>query len=360
LGRFAPDSPVAAHLGQTHRPLTQYDIDMMSQFQATAAAEREWLAGLGLEVYVPIYAHENWIGLLGLGAKMSGNRYFDDDLLLLSTLADQTAVALENARLVADLKRLNRELEAANRRLQEADQLKSDFISAVTHEMRTPFANVDFALQLLQQEGTANLTASQEEELAKVKRGVARAREMVNDLVSFAAFLSKQGELQLSCFDLRQKMGEAVRPLQPLAENKEITVRVNGGGAPLPVRADPERLTDAIHHLVHNAIKFTDEGGAIHIRAWQEVGAVHFEVQDDGRGVPPEKLEELWEGFAQMANPVQRGVEGVGLGLPLVKYIVNAHRGDVYAHSRETVGSTFGFQIPAESTAVRSRSNALG
>lgn len=353
LGRFAPDSPVAAHLSRTHRPLTQYDIDMMPQFQETAAAEQEWLAGLGLEVYVPIYAQGSWIGLLGLGAKMSGNRYFDDDLLLLSTLADQTAVALENARLVADLVRLNRELEAANRRLHESDQLKTDFIGTITHELRTPFANIDFALQLLQQEGTDNLTASQQEELAKVARGVTQARAMVNDLVTFAAFLSKQGQLQLSCFDLREKVAEAIRPLQPLADNKEIALRVNGVAAPLPVRADRERITEAMHHLLHNAIKFTDRGGAIHVRAWQEVGAVHFEVQDDGKGIPEEKLEGLWEGFSQMADPVRRGAEGVGLGLPLVKYIVNAHRGNVYAHSEETVGSTFGFHIPAESTAVR-------
>jgi signal transduction histidine kinase len=82
------------------------------------------------------------------------------------------------------------------------------------------------------------------------------------------------------------------------------------------------------------------------VRCQKSDGALRFEVQDTGPGVPADKLPKLWEGFTQMADPLRRGVEGLGLGLALVKYVVNAHAGDVFAESQPGVGSTFGFQIP--------------
>ncbi|MCB8967529.1 MAG: hypothetical protein H6660_11615 [Ardenticatenaceae bacterium] len=353
LGSFEANSPVAAFLAQEHRPLPQYDIDLLPQFEETTEMEKEWLFGLGVEVYVPIYSKGKWIGLLGLGPKMSGSRYYERDLLLLSTLADQTAVALENARLVADLVRLNHDvkqayedLALANQQLQESYQLKSEFIGMITHELRTPFANIGFSLRLLQQYGLDNLTPAQQEEWVKLQQGINVAREMVENLVKFAAFVNKQGVLRYAEFDFRTLVVEVIRPLQTLAENKGITLHVNGAAEHLYVHADRERLSDAVHHLVHNAIKFTDTDGTIRIRAWQQHDRLRFEIQDTGIGIPAEKLPTLWDGFAQMADPVKRSAEGVGLGLTLVKYIVSAHNGDVYANSEEKVGSVFGFAIP--------------
>jgi signal transduction histidine kinase len=112
------------------------------------------------------------------------------------------------------------------------------------------------------------------------------------------------------------------------------------------LQGDPERLSEAVHHLAQNAIKFTGADGDVWVRCWATSDAAHFEVKDTGVGVPADKLPTLWEGFSQMADPLRRGVEGMGLGLALVKYIVNAHGGQVWVHSEEGVGSTFGFQVP--------------
>lgn len=107
--------------------------------------ERAWVSSLKMDVYVPIYAKDEWIGILALGPKISGDRYFYEDLMLLKTLADQTAAALENARLYQNLKdrnadneRLNQELKTANQELARLDQAKSDFINIASHELRTP------------------------------------------------------------------------------------------------------------------------------------------------------------------------------------------------------------------------------
>jgi len=353
LGELTDASPVTHFIRQERRPLTQYDIDLLPAFQALAVEERAWLTFLGMDVYVPIYSQGSWIGLLALGSKISGDRYFDQDLALLNTLADQTAVALENARLVDDLIEINNDLEEAyaalaqsNRQLQEMDKLKSAFIGVITHELRSPFANIAFSLQVFQKHGLENLTSGQREELDQLLANLKQARSMVDNLVTFATFLSKQGELNLSEVDFRVVLKDSLLPLRVMIESKSFRVRtIVPDDLPL-VQADRDRLSDAVHHLIHNAIKFTGEGGEIWLRCQGTDSELLFEVKDTGVGIPADKLDTLWESFTQLADPLRRGVEGLGLGLALVKYIVNAHGGEVWAESQEGLGSTFGFNIP--------------
>lgn len=355
LGTLPANSPIADHLSQIRRPLTQYDIDLLPQFRKASPEEKEWLTALGMEVYVPIHTQGQWIGLFGLGPKNSRSRFYEKDLILLSTLADQTAVALENARLFADLERVNNDLQAAyvslaevNSRLQEVDKLKSAFISVVSHELRTPFANIGFSLHILERHGTDNWQEGQREELVSLKQGIQKAKNMVEHLVSFASFLQKQGDLQLGPVDLPQLIETTLTPLRPLAEARHITLHHPNGEHPPTLQADAARLGEAIHHLVQNAIKFTPEAGEVIVTCWPEEDEVHVTVRDTGIGVPADRLPELWDSFAQMADPVKRGTEGVGLGLALVKAVVTAHGGQVFAESQAGVGSTFGFYLPLE------------
>ncbi len=353
LGTLPSASPIATHLSQIRQPLTQYDIDMLPQFHKAAPEEKEWLASLGMEVYVPIHAQGQWIGLFGLGPKNSRSRFYEKDLTLLSTLADQTAVALENARLFADLERVNKDLQAAyaslaqaNSQLQEVDKLKSAFIGVVSHELRTPFANIGFSLHILERHGTDGWLPEQKEELESLKQGIKTAKNMVEHLVSFASFLQKQGQLRLGPVDMPVLIEQTLQPLRPLAESRQIQLHHHNGRAIPGLSADGSRLGEAIHHLVQNAIKFTPEGGEVTVACWPEGEMVHLAVRDTGIGVPSARLPELWNSFAQMADPVKRGAEGVGLGLALVNAVVTAHGGQVFAESQEGVGSTFGFVLP--------------
>ena len=352
-GLLSDDSPVSEHLHGQRRPLTQYDIDLLPRFQAIAAAERAWLSSLDTDVYVPIHAQGEWMGLLALGPKLSRDRYFDEDLALLGTLADQTAVALENARLVEDLVQSNQEigqayaaLHEANRQLQELDRLKSSFIGVITHELRTPFANIGFCLELLERHGRAHLPPELHEQLDQLNAGIHAAKTMIDNLVTFSTFLSKRGQLHLTQLDFGQVIQDSLPPLRTLAEAQQVTLHAELPARLPPLRGDCERLADAIYHLVHNAIKFTAAGGEVWVRCQATADALRFEVQDTGVGIPADKLPALWEDFMQMADPLRRGVEGLGLGLALVKYVANAHGGDVRAASEPGVGSTFGFDLP--------------
>lgn len=355
-GTLASDNPVAMYLAVNDRPLAQYDIDLLPRYRKMPEDERRWLADLHNDVYVPIHSRGQWIGLLTVGPKLTADRYFDQDMQLLNTLADQTAIALENARLVSDLVSLNRDLkqafadlERAHHQLNELDRLKSAFIGAITHELRTPVANLQFSIQLIDKYGLENMSPDQREQFRQLSDEARHAKTMVDNLVNFATFLGKQGELKLADFSFSEVLAETVITLEPHARRKSQTLRMDVADEGLPpVHGDRARLSDAAYHLIQNAIKFTGPGGAVTARCRAKEGQFIFEVTDNGVGVPPEKLESLWEGFNQMADPLKRGLEGLGLGLALVKYVVTAHGGQTIAQSSGLPGegSTFGFTIP--------------
>jgi signal transduction histidine kinase len=352
-GNLQSNGLVATHLAQERRPLTQYDLDMLPHFEQVSPEERTWLTDLGMEVYVPIHAKNEWIGLLAFGPKTSHQPYFDNDLTLLSTLADQTAVALQNARLVEDLVKLNQnlkqtyqKLDRANRQLKELDDLKTSFIGVITHELCSPFMNIDLSLQLLERYGIDQLKPNQREQLEQLKSSVKTVKQMIDNLVNFATFLSKRGEMRIVEVDVFTIIAMAVSLNESIATKKQIKCHTQIPTDLPPVFGDPQRLTDALHHLIQNAVKFTEPGGQVWVRCQSTAEALRFEVQDTGMGVPTDKLSTLWDGFAQMSDPLRRGMEGLGLGLTLVQYVAHAHNGKAFAKSKEGVGSLFGFQIP--------------
>jgi signal transduction histidine kinase len=152
--------------------------------------------------------------------------------------------------------------------------------------------------------------------------------------------------MQQTTLDFTQLVEDSVLPLRGLAQSNGVTLEIELGGERPLILADPAHIADAIYQLVHNAIRFSPEGGIVWVRVQQKGTAVSRTVQDTGAGIPSDKLATLWDGFSQLADPLLRGVEGLDLGLSLVKYIVKAHNGELFAESQIGQGSTFGFAIP--------------
>lgn len=352
-GRLAASSPVALHFNQLKRPLLQYELDFSSVFKDLLHTDREWLLLQNAEAFIPILTKSGWIGLFVLGAKQSGEKYGEDDLFLLSTLADQTAVALENARLFANLSRVNRELqlaqvdlEMANQQLREMDDLKTSFIRVVTHELRTPLANMAFSLQILRMYSSQQYSQEQLEQLEQVEANLVLTRMMVDNLITLATFLNRQAELKLELLDFKTLASETIASIKKIADEKGVDLQVFFVGDLLSVKADRKLLSDAVFHLVQNAVKFTPPKGKVWVTCWAATDLLYFDVKDTGIGVPRDKLETLWYGFTQASDPELRGQEGLGLGLALVRFIVTAHGGKLWVESTQGEGSTFGFRIP--------------
>jgi signal transduction histidine kinase len=312
------------------------------------------MEGLGHAMLEPLIFQEEAIGALIAARSLSRPAFSAEESRLLTTMAALLTSALQNARLYADLKRanqdltrLNEELRSAYEQLQSVDRLKSSFIGVITHELRSPFASLDLSLQLMRRYGQAGWSAEQIEQYAQLEQGIGRARRMVDSLVSFASLLSRQGALRVARVNFSELVNSTTTALAGMASSREVKIAVQAGvEEPIWVEGDQARLAEAVQHLVHNAIKFNRPGGRVDIRYWADASLLACEVEDTGIGIPPEKLDGIWGQFSQGADPFLRSVEGLGLGLALVKIIIEAHGGRVAAQSVEGTGSSFGFQIP--------------
>jgi len=355
-GALGFDSPVANYLRLKQHPLTQYDIDLLPHFQETSPAERAWLDRLDMDVYVPIYSKGRWIGLLALGPKTSGDRYFEGDLTLLSTLADQTAVALENARLFEDLKirnaeneRLNEELTAANRELARLDQAKSDFIDIASHELRTPLTQVygcNDVLRAMIEDGS--LTRDVGLQLTQnVGKAARRLKEIVDIMLDVSRLDTETLVLDLAPVSVASVVnGAADRWAEALEERKQTLTIENLRNLPSIV-ADGERLQQVFSHLIQNAIKYTPDGGQIRILGrlrgegmLPQEQSIEIIVADTGIGIAPDDLERIFDKFYRVGDIMSHSTgetkfkgAGPGLGLAIARGIVEAHGGRIWAES---------------------------
>jgi two-component system phosphate regulon sensor histidine kinase PhoR len=238
-------------------------------------------------------------------------------------------------------------LEAEHRRLAEENAAKARFLETIDDGLRTPFANLDFALQLMEHHGLEGWTRDQRDQLEQLRAEVHKAKQMAENLIAFAGFLNGKVTMAREELDLEPVVAAAVEPLRDQAEAKQVHLAVEIG-APLPlVHGDQRWLGDAVFQLARNALKFTEPNGSVWVRCWGEDDALHVEVQDTGIGVSAERVDKLWEWRAaqhEHAGPE----EGLGLGLALARHVIRAHGGKVYAESELKVGSTFGFEIPTE------------
>ena len=181
---------------------------------------------------------------------------------------------------------------------------------------------------------------------------------MINTVISFASLVHQRGNLNCQPVDFEGLVRDAVKPLQKFALSRQVELQFELPSQLPPVSVDKEQLREAIYHLVHNAIKFNQEGGSVRISGALTDSILSFEVSDTGVGLPPEKLGTIWEAFTQTADEVRRGVEGLGLGLALVKLSVESHGGYVMVTSQPDAGSTFGFCLPLNRSLEDSVSNA--
>ncbi len=347
------DGPIAGYLRNEQHPLLQFDLDLLPRFKKSHPEEQSWLSQLNAEVYVPIFAKREWIGLFALGGKISGNRYSEEDLLTLSALAGQTAVALENARLVKNLIELNnkvrdayRDLESTKRDLEKIDRTKSDFISIASHELRTPLTVMRGYTEMLLENPDLDQTILRM--LKGIHEGTLRLHEIMDSLFDIAQIDARTLELELEPINVGALVKEVALGLSQAIKGRQQSLLLDL--PPLPsIQADPNTLRKVFYHLISNAIKFTPNGGKISIHGKTlpfsnknlPEGGIEIIVSDTGIGVDPNFKEVIFTKFYQPNEELNKHStgktkfkgSGAGLGLALSRGIVEAHGGKIWVES---------------------------
>lgn len=226
-----------------------------------------------------------------------------------------------------------------------ASQMKTDFVSFVTHQLRTPLSGIKWMLELAAESG------GRVEETAGYMRDARAAAErlinLVNDLLDASRLESGRLALALEEVDLRRLTRDVLDEITPLLRDKGHRVSVDDATCPASARADAQLLRQVVVNLTSNAVKYTPPGGRIALRLGAGPDGVEWAITDSGIGIPKEAQRRLFEKFFRADNVLAVETEGTGLGLYLVRLIVEKHGGRVWCESEEGRGSTFAFALPA-------------
>lgn len=283
-----------------------------------------------------------------------------DDLELMTTFAHQAAIALDNASAYQQIEELNVGLEAKvlerTKELEQADRLRSQFLSHVSHELKTPMTSIKGFLQNMVDGLTGAVNDKQQRYLSRMLENSDRLIRMIEDLLDRTRIQTGKLELTPAVLDLGHCVAEVVEQLRPLARAKRQTLEAVFPEAPLFVWADRDRLVQIVINLVQNAMKFTPEEGRITVTVAKENHRhAGVTVRDTGPGIPPECLEKIFDPFFRV-TATRTAAKGLGLGLSIVRTLVELHGGTIEARCPDTQGAELHFTLPlrvaADSTAA--------
>jgi len=266
-----------------------------------------------------------------------------DELEVLARTFNHMAGRLSSS--IDDLEAGNRALERSNVELRELDRLKSDLLANVSHELRTPLTSIKGYCEALTEGLLGPLTEAQSEALDVSSRNLDRLLYMINELLSYSRFESGAVQVERHALDLgalaRQVVDGAFAARGPDL-NLQLTVET---GLPT-VEADGKRIAQVLDNLLTNALKFTPDGGRVEVRLRKEGREVVTEVADSGIGIPRDEQQRIFERFYQVESSSTRKFGGIGLGLAIVRQILDAHGTAVELDSEPGKGSTFRFRLP--------------
>lgn len=309
--------------------------------------ERTLMANVGAHsgLLTPLMVRGNAIGLVKL-LDVQADRVFEmADISLAQAIANVIANALENAALYQAQERRAAALQRAYDDLREADHLKDNLLQSLSHELKTPLHKIMMQVQILDDEMYGSLTDEQHTSLRSVLGWSAQLASIVDEIVIVHALNAE--DLHFSPVQLAELTTQAVRKVRLLAGELQLEIGVDVPEMLPAVRGDATHLLTVLEQLINNAVKFSPEGGRIEVSGWQSSPhAVRLCVQDHGIGIPEEQYERIFQRGYQVESGITRRFGGVGLGLAVVRRIVEAHNGQVWVESVVGEGSRFYVQLP--------------
>ncbi len=306
-------------------------------------------------LFAPINIKNKFYGIIEVFRESD---FMQDDTKCFTTLVKQVSLPLESAILYEEIKDTNIKLE-------KLERLKSEFISIVSHELRTPLTSINSALDIILKGTTGEINDATEKFLNLAKRNVTRLSAIIYDLLDLSKIEAGKMEFRFEKTNINLPVELVKNTLESLAKEQNITIKTELDNNLDFVYIDTQRMEQVITNLVSNAIKFTRENGTIEIKTrkikaediknnsfFVEIPSklskeyVEISVKDNGIGIAKENWNKVFEQFKQIENSLSRKVGGSGLGLPIAKRLMDAHKGFIWLDSELNKGTTFYLAIP--------------
>jgi signal transduction histidine kinase len=312
-----------------------------------------------LDLSVDLKSSNELVGYLLLGGKKSGDIFNSTDVRALTILAHELALAIHNARSYTEIQNFNKTLQKrideateqlrdANEHLKELDQLKNEFLSMATHQLNTPLTVVDGYLTMVN-DGVVSEPAERKDYIEKTLERVRSMKRMVADFLNVSRIETGKFIIDVKPTDFNKLVSEEVNGLGPSAKDKEVLLQFIPPKHPVPfIEIDEQKTRQAVMNLIDNAIYYTPNG---EVKVYMDADGkfVTFRVVDNGIGVPEKQKNKLFQKFYRADNARVERPNGNGVGLFLVKRVVEDQGGKIIFESTEGQGSTFGFSLPIKS-----------
>jgi signal transduction histidine kinase len=326
------DNSIAGNIFRDNRPVVIQDAAADPRHYAPVSAK------MGLQVRsilgVPMAIQTRPTGVLEAVNKKEGI-FGDGDIELLTIIANQAAVAIHNAQLVQELK-------AANKELSNLDKLKNDFMAVASHELRTPLGIILGYASFLKEEAQGDLT----DLVDSVLNAAVRLQTLVEDMTNMSYMVAREVDLYMEPVEIQSIIERAGDKIQSTVDARQDDLVLQLAKEPVWVKADP-KLETVFLNILNNAVRFTPDPGVILV--WMETTAceVLVKIQDNGIGIPADKLERIFDQFYQVEDHMTRHYGGLGLGLSISRAIAELHGGRIWAESDGPgKGSTFTVALP--------------
>jgi signal transduction histidine kinase len=330
----------------------------------------EIFSKFGLSVSVGLRSTDDLVGFLLLGEKLSGEIFNDNDIKTMKILSQELAIAIHNARSYTQIQDFNKNLQrrvdeataqlrAANLDLKKMDGVKNEFLSMATHQLNTPLSVVDGYLSMINDSTNNNLSDQQHEFIEKATHRVRLMKRLVADFLNVSRLETGRFTIDAAPIDFNKLVTEEVNELGPSAKEKAVLLQYIAPEHKVPVvEYDEEKTRQAVMNLIDNAIYYTPKG-VVKVFLENDDKDIIFRVVDNGIGVPDAQKSKLFQKFSRADNAKKERPSGSGVGLYLVKRVVEEQGGNIIFESQEGKGSTFGFRLPIKTNVTEQAEEVL-
>ena len=317
---------------------------------------RRMLTSHKVALVMPLRHGESVVGYVMLGDHLSGS-YSGRDLNVLLAISNELVIAIQNTLSLHEVKELNstlqqrinvatKELRSSNAQLKHLDEVKDEFMSMASHQLRTPLTSVKGYISMVLEGDAGNVSLQQQKLLMEAFKSSERMVGLINDFLNVSRLQTGKFIIEKKLFDLGAVVEQEVSDLQLIARTHGIKLRLNATDHPLPLLADESKVRQVIMNYIDNAIYYSRANGTVVINLEKIGNTAALTVVDTGIGVPKEEQARLFNKFFRAKNARKARPDGTGVGLYLARRVIAAHGGSIIFSSYEGKGSTFGFRMP--------------